>query len=71
MFPEFHPAASDVDVWEVESVFLHVTVVPTATSSWSGEKAPLPKNSAPMGMVTADDGPPGVGAGVGAEGGAE
>jgi hypothetical protein len=34
--PEFHPATSDVDVWETESVFVHVTVVPTATARSSG-----------------------------------
>jgi hypothetical protein len=34
--PEFHPAAFDVEVWEMESVFIHVTVVPTATFSSSG-----------------------------------
>jgi hypothetical protein len=34
--PEFHPAASDVDVCETESVFVHVTFVPTATVRSSG-----------------------------------
>jgi hypothetical protein len=34
--PEFHPVAFDVEVWEMESVFIHVTVVPTATFSSSG-----------------------------------
>ena len=28
--------ASDVVVWEIESVFVHVTVVPTVTSSSGG-----------------------------------
>jgi hypothetical protein len=47
-------------------VFLHVTVVPTATFSSPGEKALFPKNSALMGMVTADDGASGAGVGDGA-----
>jgi hypothetical protein len=34
--PEFHPLTSDVDVWEIESVFVHVTVVPTVTLRSSG-----------------------------------
>jgi len=65
MVPEFHPAASDVDVWAIESVFIHVTVVPTATSSSSGAYALLPRVKAPTGMATDADGPPGVGAGDG------
>jgi hypothetical protein len=66
--PESHPAASDVDVWDTESVFVHVTAVPTATFSWSGMKAAVPSEAAPVGMATDDDVPPGVavGAGVGA-----
>jgi hypothetical protein len=34
--PEFQPVAFDVDVWETESVFIHVTVVPAATFNSSG-----------------------------------
>jgi hypothetical protein len=34
--PESHTDASDVDVWDVESVFVHVTLVPTAISSSGG-----------------------------------
>ena len=34
--PEFQPVASDVDVWETESLLIHVTVVPTATFNSSG-----------------------------------
>ena len=34
--PEFHPVASDVDVWDIESVFVHVTVVPAATVRVAG-----------------------------------
>lgn len=64
--PESHPAASDVDVWDTESVFVHVTAVPTATFSWSGMKAAVPSEAAPTGMATVDDVPPGAGAGVGA-----
>jgi len=66
MIPEFHPVAFDVEVCEVESVFLHVTVVPTATFNSPGEKALFPSDSAPTGIVTDEDGPPGVGAGDGA-----
>ena len=65
MIPESHPLAFDVEVWEMESVFVHVTVVPTAMSRPSGVKARFPSTSAPMGIVTAKAGPPGVGAGVG------
>ena len=49
----------------MESVFIHVTVVPTATFSSSGMKALLPSDSAPAGIATDDDGPPGVGVGDG------
>jgi hypothetical protein len=63
--PESHPVAFDVDVWETESVFVHVTVVPTPTFRSSGMKALLPSDSAPAGIVTVDDGPAGVGVGDG------
>ncbi len=69
MIPEFQPAASDVDVCEMESVFVHSTIVPTATVRSSGAKARFPRNSAPMGIVTDDDEP--SGAGVGAVGDGE
>jgi hypothetical protein len=49
----------------MESVFVHVTVVPTATFSASGMKARFPSEAAPTGIVTADDDPPPVGAGDG------
>jgi len=65
MIPEFHPVAFDVEVCEVESVFLHVTVVPTATFNSPGENALLPSASAPTGIVTDEDGPPGAGVGDG------
>ena len=65
MIPEFHPPAFDVEVCDVESVFVHVTVVPAAMSRLSGVNARVPSTSAPTGIVTADAGPPGVGAGVG------
>ena len=61
---EFQPVASDVDVCDVPSVFLHVTVVPASTVRSAGEKARLPRNSAPDGIVTADDGPPITGGGA-------
>jgi hypothetical protein len=70
MIPEFHPIAFDVEVWEMESVFLHVTLVPTATSSSSGEKALFPRNCASIGIDTDDAGPPGDGAGDGVGAGA-
>jgi hypothetical protein len=53
-------------VWEIESVFIHVTVVPAAMSSSSGVKARFPSVAAPAGIATDDDCPPGVGAGDGA-----
>jgi hypothetical protein len=52
-------------VWEIESVFVHVTVVPTATFSWSGVKARFPSVAAPAGIETDVDDPPGAGVGVG------
>jgi hypothetical protein len=63
MVPEFQPGASEVDVCDTESVFVHVTVVPAATSSSSGMNALVPSDSAPRGIDTdADDPePPGVG----------
>jgi hypothetical protein len=48
------------------SVFIHVTVVPTETSTSSGLKALLPSVDAPTGIVTDDAEPPGAGAGAGA-----
>src|SRR5262245_38408697 len=68
--PEFHPLASEVVVWEMASVFVHVTVVPAAMSSSSGTKARFPSDWAPVGMVTDADVPPGAGAGAGAGDGA-
>ena len=64
--PEFQPSASEVDVWSTESTFVHVTVVPAATSRLSGAKALFPSKAAPTGIATEDDGPPGTGAGDGA-----
>jgi hypothetical protein len=68
MIPEFHPAAFDVEVCEVESVFLQVTVVPTATFRSAGLKALFPSDSAPTGMVTDEDAPPGAGVGGAGDG---
>jgi hypothetical protein len=36
MIPEFHPGASDVDVWPTESPFVQVIVVPGATNDSAG-----------------------------------
>jgi hypothetical protein len=58
--PEFHPVASDVEVWEMESVFVQVTVVPTATLSSSGMKALFPSDAAPTGIATDDEDTTGV-----------
>ena len=63
--PESQPDTSDVDVCAVASVFVHVTVEPTATSSSSGMKALLPSEAAPAGIATDNDGTPGVGDGAG------
>ena len=63
--PEFHPVASDVEVWGMESVFIHVTVVPTAMFRSSGTKARFPSDAAPTGITTDDDGTPGAGVGDG------
>jgi hypothetical protein len=48
------------------SVFIHVTVVPTETSTSSGLNALFPSVDAPTGMVTDDAVGPGAGAGAGA-----
>jgi hypothetical protein len=63
--PEFHTVASDVDVCATESVLVHVTVVPTATSARSGLKAVLVNVDAPIGIETDDAGPDGAGDGAG------
>ena len=65
--PEFHPLASDVDVWATESVFVHDTVVPAATVSELGLNPFGPSASAPLGieMVVDDPFPLGVAVGVG------
>ena len=65
MLPEFHPGAFDVDVCATASEFVQVTVVPTATLRASGANALLPSVSAPIGIATDADGPPGAGAGEG------
>jgi hypothetical protein len=66
MVPEFQPGAFDVEVCDVESVFLQITVVPTTTFRSPGEKARFPSDDAPTGIVTDEDGPPAGGAGDGA-----
>ena len=65
MVPEFQPAAFDVEVCETESPFVHMTVVPMVTFSSSGENALFPSDSAPTGIATDDDDPPGDGGGDG------
>jgi hypothetical protein len=57
---------SDVEVCATESVFVHVTVVPTVTFSSSGTKARLPRVEAPTGIETEETGASGGGAGAGA-----
>ena len=61
--PEFQPLASDVDVWATASLFVHVTVVPTAIARSSGANARLPRVDAPEGIVTEDEEPPTAGLG--------
>jgi len=68
--PESHPLASDVDVCATPSVFVHVTVAPTATSTESGAKAVLVNVDAFSGIVTVVDAVPGVETGPGAGDGA-
>jgi hypothetical protein len=60
--PELHPCPSDVDVWRTESVFVHVTVVPTVTFRLSGASRLAPSEAAPTAIAT-DDVAPGAGAG--------
>jgi len=57
---------SEVEVCATESVFVHVTVVPTVTFSSSGTKARLPRVEAPTGIETEETGASGGGAGAGA-----
>jgi hypothetical protein len=71
MVMELKVPPSAVDVCAIESVFVHVTVVPTATFSGFGTKALAPKVRAPMGIDTAADDPDGVGDGLGVGVGAE
>jgi hypothetical protein len=54
-----------VVVWATRSVFIHVTVEPAAMLRLSGAKARLPSVSAPTGIATVDETPPGVGVGDG------
>jgi hypothetical protein len=53
----------DVEVCDVESVFIHVTVVPTVMLNSPGTKARFPRNSAPTGITTDVVEPVGVGVG--------
>jgi len=63
--PESQPFESDVDVCGIESVFVHVTVVPAGTVSASGMKADGPNVDAPVGIDTKYGAPPGAGVGDG------
>lgn len=63
--PESQPSAFEVEVWATESVFIHVTVAPTATFTSSGLNARFPSVEAPVGIVTDDEDGPGAGAGAG------
>ena len=63
--PESNPLTFEVEVWEIESVFVQVTVVPAATVSSPGVYAPLPSELAPTGIVTDEAGAPVVGMGDG------
>jgi hypothetical protein len=65
MFPELHVLLFDVDVWVTVSLFVHVTVVPTAMLSGFGRYASAPSVDAPPGIETDDVGPPGLGVGDG------
>src|SRR5262245_1875428 len=63
--PESHPAPFEVEVWATESLFVQVTVVPTATSTASGLNALFPSVDAPLGILTGVPEPAMTGAGVG------
>jgi hypothetical protein len=54
-----------VDVCATVSLFIHVTVVPTATFRSAGLNAPRPSTDAPTGMLTDDEAPPGGAPGEG------
>jgi hypothetical protein len=66
--PESHEALFDVDVCGIESVLVHVIVVPAATSATSGLKALVVNPAAPTGIETDDDCPDDVGEGEGGVG---
>src|SRR3954465_6039032 len=63
--PESQPPWSDVVVCVTESALVHVTVPPTAISTWSGAKARVPSADAPAGIDTGVPPPAGAGAGAG------
>jgi len=64
--PESQLPWSAVVVCATVSVLVHVTVPPTAISSWSGAKARFPSVDAPSGIETGVPPPDGAGAGAGA-----
>lgn len=52
MFPEFHAPLSLVDVWAVLSLFVHVTVPPTAMATGFGEYAVVVSVDEPLTIDT-------------------
>jgi hypothetical protein len=75
--PEFHAPLFDVEVCEMLSMFVHVTIVPAVRFSGLIPNAFVPRAAAPEGITTMaagpppggittiDAGPPSDGAGVG------
>jgi hypothetical protein len=59
--PEFHAPPSPVDVWAIESLFVHVTVPPGDTVTGFGAKAVVVREMEPWTIDT--DGPLDAGAG--------
>ncbi len=61
--PEFQAPVSEVDVWVIESLFIHVTVMPVEIVIGFGAKALAPLLAAPDTMDTAELDGEGVGEG--------
>jgi hypothetical protein len=66
MLPELHVLLSDVDVWVIVSLFIHVTIVPFAIVRGFGLYAVVLSPAAPLTIETVD--PDGDGAGEGDDG---
>ena len=66
MLPELHVLLSDVDVWVIVSLFIHVTIVPFAIVRGFGLNAVVVSPAAPLTIETVD--PDGDGVGEGDEG---